>query len=34
MHGSTLLEHALFALTLAAMAYLCFETLTLAVQLV
>jgi hypothetical protein len=34
MHGSTLLEHALFALTLAAMAYLCFETLTLAAQLI
>jgi hypothetical protein len=32
MHGSTRLEHALFAVTLAAMAYLCLETLALATQ--
>jgi hypothetical protein len=32
MHGSTRLEHALFALTLAAMAYLSLETLALAAQ--
>jgi len=32
MHGSTKMEHALFALTLAAMAYLCLETLALVAQ--
>ena len=34
MHGSTYLEHMLFALTLAAMACLCLETLVLAAQVV
>lgn len=32
MHGSTLLEHTLFAVTLAAMAFLCLEALAFAVQ--
>jgi hypothetical protein len=32
MHGSTRMEHALFAITLTAMAYLCLQTLALAAQ--